>query len=210
MGGACGTERFIFWWVGGILVVMLEANSKKLVRLCQTSRILLEGGEEGMGFRIPSTGFSVKPNVQAYASLQSSFVYKIFSGHLCSHVGYCSTCFFFFPSAVASPSLFISYNVFICFPLSWNLLSSLKALAILFTVDFNHFFYSITMCLMRFGVGRGVIVYALSTASRPLTLWNVLEGDQDSEETKWSILWYTSARLNLLLLFMQVLFSQKK
>lgn len=44
---------------------MLEANSIKLVRLRQTSRILLEGREEGMGFRIPSTGFSVKSNVQA-------------------------------------------------------------------------------------------------------------------------------------------------
>lgn len=116
--------------------------------------ILLEGGEEGMGFGIPSMGFSVKPHVQAYTTLQSSLVYKIFSGHLCSHIGYCSTCSSPPPpplSAVSSPPLFISYNVFLGFPLPWNLLSSLNSLAILLTVGFNHFFFnSITVSLMRF------------------------------------------------------------
>lgn len=97
---------------------MLEANSKKHVRLCQTSRILFEGREEGMGFRIPSMDFSVNPKFRPMLLSSAHLYIKFSQGISVPTLAIAPPAFSFSPSAVTSPSLFTSYNVFICFPLS--------------------------------------------------------------------------------------------
>lgn len=166
------------------------------------------GGEEGTGFTIPSTCFSVNPSFQACASLQLSFVSEIFSASwspwwLLPHLLFlfCHLLWLLHPSSSVTISLFAFYSPEICWALPFLWLP--------FTVDVNHF-YSITISLMRFGRGRGEIVYVLSTALSPFALWNVLAGNKDCEGRKYSHFMIHSALLNLLLLFVQVLFLQQK
>lgn len=66
MSGACEPERSAFWGVSRTLAITLETNSGKPRRL---SRAGLPGvhsrWREGIGFVIPSMGFSVTPYFSA-------------------------------------------------------------------------------------------------------------------------------------------------
>lgn len=93
MSGACGSERFAFSCTGSTLALYWRLTPESLGGEASTRSSTQRGGE-WMGFIIPSTGFSVSPSFQAYASLQCSLVLE----NLASHVSYCSICFFLSPS----------------------------------------------------------------------------------------------------------------
>lgn len=166
--------------------------------------VLLRDEGVEMGFLMPPAGYSVNPNFQAYASLQSSLVSEILVGHLGFHVCCCLICFVIvspicsFSSRPHHPAFSVTFS-------SW--LSAFQKL-----VEFSHSFDHSLYCwckpflfhyitLMRFEGGRGEIVYVQSTALSPFVLWYVLEGDKDCEGRKCShFMIYSPVQLSLLLL----------